>query len=28
MKLQFNADATKNPNRWVMFADVDGEWLW
>jgi len=27
MKLQFNADATKNPNRWVMFADVDGEWL-
>jgi len=28
MKLQFNADATKTPNRWVVFADVDGEWLW
>jgi len=28
MKLQFNADATKKPNRWVVFADVDGEWLW
>jgi len=28
MKLQFNADATKNPNRWVVFADVDGDWLW